>query len=91
MSKLFKQMLLCLAILKELTGINGIPRCSENIPATVCLMDFEDPHDFSEFKFELKISIIVRDIVEVNEREKSITLYVYMMLQWNDSVQLYYF
>ena len=25
------------------------------------------------------------DIVEVNEREKSITLYVYLMLKWNDS------
>ena len=85
MSKFSKQIFFCLVILKELTGINGIPRCSENIPATICLMDFEDPYDFSEFKFLLKISIIVMDIVEVNEREKSITLYVYMMLQWNDS------
>ena len=85
MSKFSKQIFFCLVILKELAGINGIPRCSENIPATICLMDFEDPHDFSEFKFLLKISIIVMDIVEVNEREKSITLYVYMMLKWNDS------
>ena len=76
MSKFFKQMFFCFVVLKELTGINGIPRCSENITATVFLMDFEDTHDFSEFKFELKISIIVRDIVKVNEREKSIKLYV---------------
>ena len=79
-------MLFCLAILKELTQINGIPLCSENVPDTVCLTDPEETHNFySGFKFELKTSIIVMDIVEVNERENSITLYAYMMLQWNDS------
>ena len=86
MSKFFKQMIFCLAILKELTGINGIPLCSENVPATVCQTDPEVAHNFySGFKFELKTSIIVMDIVEVNEIDKSITLYVYLMLQWNDS------
>ena len=79
-------MFFCLAILKELTGINGIPLCSENVPATVCQTDPEVAHNFySGFKFELKTSIIVMDIVEVNEIDKSITLYVYLMLQWNDS------
>ena len=86
MSKFFKQMFFCLAILKELTGINGIPLCSENVPDTVCQTDPEVAHNFySGFKFELKTSIIVMDIVEMNEIDKSITLYVYLMLQWNDS------
>ena len=84
MSKFFKQILFWLAILKELTGINCIPHCSENVPG-VCITDFEDPNDFSEFKFKLKMTIIVMDIVAVNEIENSITLYVYMMLEWNDS------
>ena len=79
-----KQMFLCLAIFKELTRIHGIPLCSENVSAPVCLTDFNDPHDFSEFKFELKTTIGVMDIVEVNEKDKSITLYVYMLLEWND-------
>ena len=77
-------MLFWLAIFKELTGINCIPHCSENVPG-VCITDFEDPNDFSEFKFKLKMTIIVMDIVAVNEIENSITLYVYMMLEWNDS------
>ena len=78
-------MFLCLAIFKELTGIHGIPLCSENVPAPVCLTDFNDPRDFSEFKFKLKTTIGVMDIVEVNEKDKSITLYVYMLLEWNDN------
>ena len=85
MSKVFKQIFIFLAIFKELTEIHGVPLCSENIPAPVCLTDSKDPHDFSEFKFQLKTTIGVMDIVQVNEIDKSITLYVYMLLEWNDT------
>ena len=57
---------------------------SENVPVQVCIVDSKDPNDFTEFHFNLNTYIEVMDIIEVDETDKSMTLYVYMMLEWFD-------
>ena len=64
-------------------------RKSEDAPAQVCIVDSKDPNDFSEFFFNLTTYIEVMDIIEVDERGKSITLHVYMMLEWYDETYSY--
>ena len=57
---------------------------SDNGPVQVCIVDSKDPNDFTEFYFNLTTYIEVMDIIEVDEQDKSMTLYVYMMLEWYD-------
>ena len=58
------------------------------MPAQVCIVDSKDPNDFTEFYFNLTTYIEVMDIIEVDETDKSMTLYVYMMLNWYDETYM---
>ena len=59
------------------------------MPVQVCIVDSKDPNDFSEFFFNLTTYIELMDIIEVDETDKSMTLYIYMMLTWFDEAYGY--
>ena len=61
-------------------SIEGLPKCSEEVlTPQICLYENSDPF---EYFFDVKPSLEIIDISDVNENDKTMTLFVYMLVEW---------
>ena len=68
--------------------VYSVRKCSES-PSHMPELCLSDAMDTVDFKFNINTTIQILDLVDIDEKQRTITLYLYMVIEWvNDCYDL---